>query len=129
MRARYYTFNLPSGIKLLTIEEARLMSDPLVKERLNEIIGNLSNRKRVKDGFEPGIQLNTGKYAGGKLEYQKQLKEMGLVEIGYDYIPTESTPDYNPCATESFVQSCLEEGVDLTGNEIEAIKTGEYFKD
>lgn len=117
------------SFEMLTIDQARGHNDPQVPERLRELGYNLRNKRRKKDGFEPGIQPNTGKYAGGRLEYEKQLKEMGLVEIGYDYIPQESKPDYNPCATEEFAKACLEEGVELTGNEIEAIKSGEYFKD
>lgn len=130
MRARYYSFKMSDGsYEMLTIDQAREHDDPAIPERLQELGYNLRNKRRKKDGFEPGIQPNTGKYAGGRLEYEKQLKEMGLVEIGYDYVPTESVVDSNPCANEDFVKSCLEENVELSGNEIEAIKSGEYFED
>lgn len=82
-----------------------------------------------KDGFEPGWQENIQAYAGGRQEYDRLLKEQGLVELGYDYVPQESVGDYNACATPEFIEACLEAGIDLSGNEQEAIKSGEYFKD
>lgn len=130
-KSRSYTFrNSLNEVLVMTLQEAALkISDPAIMTRFNEIIANSKNVRRRKDGFAPGFQENTGRYAGGRLEYEKQLKEMGLVEIGYDYIPQETNAEYNPCANEGFIESCLEAGIELSGNEAEAIKSGEYFKD
>jgi hypothetical protein len=129
-RSRSYTFKDSQGeLHVMTLQEAAMRIDDIaIRARFNEIIANSKNVRRKKDGFEPGVQPNTGMYAGGRMEYQKQLKDLGLVEIGYDYIPQESVGDYNFCQTEEFIQTCLDSGIDLSGNEQEAIKTGEYFK-
>lgn len=129
-RARYYTFTDNNGeIKLMTLEEARKCDDIHIKDRIKQIISNFSTKRMKKDGFEPGWQENIQAYAGGRREYNRLLKEKGLVEIGYDYVPQESNPNIHPCANEEFVKSAIEAGVDLSENEAEAIKSGEYFKD
>lgn len=127
---RSYIFKRDSGeVEIMTLQDAvKKLDQPDIKRRFEEIIINSQNKRRKNDGFEPGIQPNTGLYAGGRLEYEKQLKNMGLVEVGYDYVPQESKGEHNFCHTQEFVDACLEEGIDLSGNEIEAIKTGEYFK-
>lgn len=130
-RSRSYTFRDSNNeVLVMTLQEAsQKIDDPAIKARFDEIIANSKNIRRKKDGFEPGYQANTGRYAGGRLEYEKQLKEMGLVEVGYDYVPQESIGEHNFCHTEEFIQTCVENGVELSGQEQEAIKSGEYFKD
>lgn len=105
------------------------MADPAIKEKFDNIILNSKNKRMKKDGFEPGWQENIQAYAGGRLEYNKLLKERGLVEIGYDYVPQESKGNLNYCHSQEFVDECLGQGIELSGNEIEAIKSGEYFKE
>lgn len=120
---------MPDGkFESMTFEEAFKLDIPDIREQINQILDRLKNRRRVKDGFTPGWQENIGEYAGGPREYQRLLKEKGLVEIGYDYVPRESTLNINPCANEEFVKAAFEAGVQLTGSEVEAIKSGEYFK-
>lgn len=109
-------------------EASQKLEDPAIKKRFDEILLNSQNKRRKKDGFEPGFQENTGRYAGGRMEYEKQLKEMGLVEIGYDYVPQESKGEHNFCQSDEFVQTCLESGIELSGNEVDAIKSGEFYK-
>ena len=127
---RSYIFKDSHGeIRMMTLQEAiKYFDDAAIKNRFEEIILNNKNKRRKKDGFEPGYQENTGLYAGGRLEYERQLKELGLVEVGYDYVPQESVGEHNFCQTDEFIHACLEEGIELSGNEQEAIKSGEYFK-
>ena len=114
MRERYYSFKTSDGShEVLTLAQAATLTDPLIKLRLDEIRMNIANVKRKHDGFEPGIQANTGMYAGGRLEYNRQLKELGLVEIGNDYTPKDSNGDYNYCQSDTFVESCIEAGIEL----------------
>ncbi|MGE3608016.1 MAG: hypothetical protein AB7I27_00410 [Bacteriovoracaceae bacterium] len=128
--SRSYTFKRDSGdVEIMTLLEASTkIHEPDIKRRFEEIILNSQNKRRKKDGFTPGWQENINAYAGGRMEYDRLLKERGLVELGNDYIPQEAKGDYNFCQTEEFIQTCLEEGIDLSGNEIDAIKSGEYFK-
>lgn len=55
------------------------------------------SNKVVKDGFQPGFQRNIRKYCSTYAEYKAHLKEMGLIEIGYEEIPEkkEGEPFFN----------------------------------
>lgn len=130
-RTRSYPFKTKDGeIKIMTLQEAVAhLEDPAIKSKFDEILLNSKNVRRKKDGFTPGWQENIQAHAGGPQEYARLLKEKGLVEIGYDYVPQESDGGYNYCQTNDFVEACIEEGIDLSGNEIKAIKSGDYFKE
>ena len=41
----------------------------------------------VKDGFQPGFQRNIRKHCATYSEYKAHLKNLGLVELGYEDIP------------------------------------------
>lgn len=125
----FYKFEVDGKVQFLSIEEARSLNRPDVEARIREIGENLKNKRMTKDGFTPGWQENIGAYAGGRLEYDRMLKERGLVEIGREYKPSESTTVSNPCATEEFANYAKELGVELSDNEVDAIKTGEYFSE
>lgn len=131
MRTTYYPFKMPSGeIENLSLREAFLRKDePAIASRIQEIVGNLALRRRKKDGFEPGWQENIREYCSSRREYDRAIQRNGLVEVGYEYVPQEHNPDTNPCANREFVQACIDEGVDLSDNEKDAIMTGDYFKD
>lgn len=47
----------------------------------------IRSNKSVQDGFIPGFQRNIRRHCSTYGEYKKALKEMGLVEIGYDELP------------------------------------------
>lgn len=127
-RATYYSFKFPDGeYRMLTLHDAAKY--PFLEERVNQIIESFKAKRMTKDGFEPGYQANLGEYVGGRLEYNKKLKEKGLVEIGYDYIPKESKPDISPLSGETMAKAVKEIVPELSDNEVEAIKTGEYFKE
>lgn len=146
---RSYSFNLPKSnghnsgcscfdclerVKNFNFEQAFdwAKNNPqdydFIKNRVDQIIENFKGRRRVRDGFQAGFQENINEYAGGRREYDKLLKEKGLVEIGKDYIPKESNPGINPCANEEFALSAKELGFIDSDREVEAIKSGEYFK-
>jgi hypothetical protein len=129
--SRSYPFKTKDGkIEIMTLQQAsQHLADPEIRAKFDSIILNSKTKRMKKDGFEPGWQENIQAYAGGRREYNRMLKERGLVEIGYDYIPQESEDIVNFCHSDEFVNECLSQGVDLSGNEIEAIKTGDYFKE
>lgn len=130
MAERRYLFTLSDGKPhYLTIQEAMALNDETIMPRLNQIKGNMALKKRQKDGFEPGWQPNINEYVGGRKEYEKKLKEKGLVELGYDYVPKESTIVSNHCASLDFALHAKEVGVELSDNEVDAIASGEYFKE
>lgn len=128
MNERLYCFKINGEIMYLSIKDAVTLYKDDTASRVQEIIQNSKNKRMSKDGFEPGWQENIQAYAGGRLEYDRMLKERGLVEIGKDTeCIRESTETGGACRSDEFIKSALEIGVDLTGNEIEAIKSGDYF--
>lgn len=127
--ARLYTFNVNGSVEVLTLADAVQRTEPDVVKRVEQIRANIQNKRMVKDGFEPGWQENIQAYCGDRRQYDQALKDRGLVEIGKDYVPTDSTNDENPVDNQQFLENCLEAGIELSGNEAEAIQTGEYFKD
>lgn len=127
--ARFYSFKLSDGTeKLMTIGEAADCGDLAVIARIKQIVANSKVKRMKKDGFTPGWQENINEYVGGRKEYDRVLKEKGLVEIGYDYKPQESTRVTNPCANLDFALHAKEIGVDLSDQEVEAIASGEFFE-
>ncbi len=115
--------------KFETIENARALNLPEVNARINEIINNSKNKRMLKDGFEPNFDRNFNCYVDTYQKHKELCKEHGLVEMGYDFNPKDETSLGGHINNEAFVEYAKEIGVDLTGNEIEAIKTGEYFKE
>lgn len=128
MRERYYSFKTSDGqIEVLTFSQASVMDDPLIKARLTEIRENVSNVKRVRDGFQSGWQENIQEYCGDRKQYDNALKANGLVEIGNEKLPT--IEKQHSCANEGFIKSIIEEGGEISTVEEEAILSGDFFKD
>lgn len=84
---------------------------------------------RVKDGFTPGWQENIREHAGGRKEYDKKLREKGLEEIGYDYIPQHSEKTSNPFENEEILKEIAARDKDMSDRELDALKSGELLKD
>jgi hypothetical protein len=129
--SRSYIFKNSKGeTEIMSLMDAsKKLDDPEIRKRFDEICLNQKNKRMKKDGFEPGWQANINAYAGGRQEYNKLLKERGLVEIGYDYVPQESEGNYDYCRSDEFINNCIDNGVSLSDNEREAIKSGDFFKD
>lgn len=126
-RATYYAFKFRNGdYKMLTLHDA--VKIPELKERVNQIIESFKSKRMKHDGFQPGFMPNINEYVGGRKEYAKKLKEKGLVEIGYDYIPKESKPDISPLAGQEMAEAIKEIVPELSDREVDAMATGEYFK-
>lgn len=129
MRTTYHLFKVNNELMTLSIEEACKIGTPEIKEQLKRIKENQANKRRVKDGFTPGWQENINKNCGSQAEYNRTLKEMGLVEIGRDYIPKDSTTTCNPFGSDEMVKAIIDTGIELSGQEADGVKSGELFKD
>lgn len=89
---------------------------------------HMKSGKAVSDGFEPGWQPNVNAWAWSRGAYNKLLREQGLQEIGYDYVPQETQVDYSPLSGAAMAQEIARMDPTMTGQEIAAIESGEYFK-
>ena len=128
-----YEFTLPDGSKhMLTIHHAKSFGCPVMIKRANEIVDSLTSKnKRVykKDGFVPGWQENIRMHITCPYKYRQALKELGLIELGNDHQLKDTTTTENYFESDEMIKSAIDSGIYLSGNEIEALKTGEYFKD
>ena len=79
----------------------------------------LSNRT-VKDGFKAGFQRNIMKYCATYEEYKAHLKNMGLIEIGYE--KTEDDPHGEPVFNEKLIEKVSKRhGINLSPLEWQGI--------
>jgi hypothetical protein len=79
----------------------------------------------VKDGFKPGFQRNIMKYCNTYEEYKQHIKDMGLIEIGYEEIPEPE--DESKRVTywdDELLKKIYDRGIKIDGNEAEYLKAG-----
>ena len=128
-----FEFVLPDGSKSnLTIVQARGFGCRHMNARCDEIVEEFRNKnkkKRHKDGFVPGWQENIRMYITCPHQYKRALKDLGLVEVGYDVEFKDTTKVSNPFENEELIKEAVKSGIYLSGREIEALKSGDYFKD
>lgn len=129
----FFEFKLPDGSKRkLTLHHARSFGCKEMTKRADEIMDAIRSKWKKqykKDGFIPGWQENIRMHITCPHQYKRALKDLGLVEIGYDYIPQASNKEFNVFDNDAVIKATLDAGIYLSGNEIEAMKSGEYFKD
>ena len=127
----YHRFTFPNGdIKYLSFEEAVKINEEWVFKRIEQIRNNYRNKRMNKDGFEPGWQPNINEYCPDRGNYDKRLKELGLVECGRDISHIkDSTTTGGYCESKEWALAARESGVELSDNEVEAIASGEFFKE
>ena len=116
----------------MTIVQARGFGHKEMNARCDEIIADIkahNKKKRHKDGFVPGWQENIRMYITCPHQYRRALKDLGLVEVGYEVEFKDSTKTSNPFANEEMIKEAVKSGIYLSGREIDALKSGDYFKD
>jgi len=128
-----FDFVAPDGTKLkITIHQARSLGCPDMRKRADEIADYYKNRNkltRIRDGFVAGWQENIQAYAGSRSAYDRMLKERGLIEVGNEKLPDEKEANFNPFASDEVIRHAISCGIDLSDREIQALKSGEYFKE
>jgi len=90
-------------------------------------MGVIKSNKAVKDGFKPGYQRNIKKVCDTYGAYKQALKDMGLVEIGYDEINVEpESEDFSGYWTDDVLRELYtEDGVSLDGQLVKGLQSGE----
>lgn len=128
-----FEFTLPDGTKrLLTLPQARGFGDKDMNRRVDDILDSIKTKQKKihkKDGFVPGWQENIRMYITCPHQYRRALRDLGLVELGNDYADKikDTTTVSNPFANENFMREAAKIA-DLSGREIDALASGEYFK-
>ena len=127
-----FEFILPDGTqRSLAIHQARSFGCKNMNQRCDEIVLDLKSKNKKqhkKDGFVPGWQENIRMHITCPAQYRRALKDLGLTEIGNERFVAKSAPEFNPFTPE-VVQEAVSIGVDLSGNEIDALENGKYFED
>jgi len=133
-KERLYEFTLPGGERrFLTIQQAKSFGSKEMNLKASEILDDIESKRKGMskkgDGFKPGWQANINEYVSCPALYKNKLKQYGLVEIGNDFIPQSDEINKTICANPEFVKEALRVGVELSGREIEAIESGEFYND
>ena len=123
----YFKTELLNGF--YTIAKAVELDPNGSRARIEAIKDSHRNKRMVKDGFTPGYQESTQRYAGGRLEYNAHLREAGLVEMGKDCKIVSGIKEFNPFDNDEMIKEIVEAGADLSGSQIDALKSGELMKD
>lgn len=76
----------------------------------------------VKDSFVPGFQRNIRKHCATYAEYKQHLKNMGLIEIGYEDLP--ETEDKTKYWTPELLKKLYDMGLGFGDCELDAIEAG-----
>lgn len=134
-----YGFKLADGVTYqLTLAKAKKIANmwPETAKEINarcteiELDLKAKEKKRYKkDAFEPGWQENIRMYITCPFQYKRALKDLGLVEIGNEYIPTDETRVSDPMRNPEMIKAIIDGGTYLSGREVEALEKGEYLKD
>jgi len=85
----------------------------------------MRSNRTVKDGFQPGFQRNIRKHCNTYGEYKAHLKNMGLVELGYEDLPEKREDKTNYWTDEMLRKIYNETGVKFSDREATALKEGE----
>lgn len=76
------------------------------------------SKRSVDDGFKPGFQRNIMKHCATYSEYKDHLKNMGLIELGYDELP-EKEPEQTNYFDDEIMKLLYEKhGVNLDSREV-----------
>ena len=102
---RYFYFEFSDGTNLVSenpdkaYEYAKQNNVKLTKDGYEKFMK--APVIMTKDGFKSGFNHGLGEYVGGRLDYEKKLKQKGLVEIGKEPIrhQKERKTDYFDFAT------------------------------
>lgn len=87
----------------------------------------IKSSKRVKDGFQPGWQPNIRKHCETYSEYKAHLKQMGLIEFGYEEIEKyhcQNLAKQKPVWDDETLKIVYDKGIKVTDNEAYALKKG-----
>lgn len=127
-----YEFILPDGSKrMLTVMQARSFGCKHMIKRANEIVDSINSKnkkKHKKDGFVPGWQENIMCNAWSYGEYQRILKQNGLIELGNETAPIKDATTTGGYYNDEFFKSAHDAGIYISGKEEEAMRSGDYFK-
>jgi len=129
MRTTYYPIKVEGKQRTLSWEEAMAIGTEEVMDQLRKIKEMKADKRRVKDGFQPGFQENINTYCGSRKEYDRALRDRGLIEVGYGFTPTDPTVTSNPFNNDDVIKTALDIGIDLSEREVDALKSGELLKD
>jgi len=82
----------------------------------------MKSGKSAKDGFQPGFQRSIRKHCATYGEYKRHLKEMGLIEMGYDDLPQNDEPVTNYFPDDVMKNLYQKHGVSLDSREVQHLR-------
>lgn len=83
----------------------------------------MRSKRQIHDGFQPGFQRNIRKYCSTYAEYKQHLKDMGLVELGYEDLPEQKEERINYW-DDAMLKKINDMGIYISGREAKALAEG-----
>ena len=85
----------------------------------------MKSHRNVKDTFVEGYQRNIGKYCATYGAYKKELREMGLIEIGYEEMKAQPEDEnFKDYWDDEMLKEIYEDGVSFDGELIKGLQSG-----
>ena len=85
----------------------------------------MKSNKNVKDTFVAGFQRNIGKYCATYSEYKKELRKMGLIELGYEEMKHQPEDEnFKDYWDDEILKEIYEDGITLDGELIKGLQSG-----
>ena len=85
----------------------------------------IKSNKAAKDSFAPGFQRNIRKHCSTYSQYKQELKNMGLIEIGYEELPPEDEDTgFQDYWTEDILRDIYDDGISLDGELVKGLQSG-----
>lgn len=89
----------------------------------------IKSNQQIKDGFVPGFQRSIRKYCNTYSEYKYHLKQMGLVEMGYEDIEEDKDGNIVKYWTDDMLKKVYDHGFKFSDREADALKKGYTMED
>jgi hypothetical protein len=82
----------------------------------------MKSNRQIQDGFKPGFQRNIRKHCETYSEYKAHLRNMGLIEVGYEDLPEHKDTKTQYWTDEVLKKVYNEHGLKFSDREAEHMK-------
>lgn len=85
----------------------------------------MKSNKQVKDSFVSGFQRNIGKVCHTYGDYKRELRNMGLIELGYEEMKEQPEDEnFSDYWDDEMLKEIYEDGVSLDGELVKGLQSG-----
>ena len=89
----------------------------------------VKSQAKLCDSFKPGFQRNIMKYCANYSEYKAHLKNMGLVEMGYEDFKDEDIKEEYKVWDDDLIKYMVDRGLEISDREAVALKENKLIEE